>query len=440
MRMEWSPDARICIIGAGAAGLVSALALQERGYRDITLVEQEPLVGGKCYTHAGTQVPLEMGANIAFPGSRVHQLAQRTGARVIEWFPIQIFDHRTGQVRPFGSTERPFSIAEQTRAYARLVMELVRHRSLRGHGFHSCKHTVELGTPVTKWLEERGLSVIADAVLPFMVGAGLGYPEDEVPLAYFLKMLQFIQNMGVRDILQRRTYRFENGYQDLWLRVAKQCLGDTKLLLGARVEKVDRPEGAPIRVHTQRGEIVCDALIVTTPLNLVPRFLDVDAQERDLLSRIRCFDMYTIGCTVEGGLPLGLSFIGPHLKSKTTLGHAFAYVPMKGRPEDRSGQFVFYAHGSASVGADVILEHLRDDLGLSGYRILGEPVVKRWPHYFPHVSAQDFSSGFFARLDGLQSHRATYFSGETISGTNVSVVADYADAHIARFFPAHTRS
>jgi hypothetical protein len=276
--------------------------------------------------------------------------------------------------------------------------------------------------------------VVEDAVMPFMVGAGLGYPEDDVPVAYFLKMLQFIQKMGVRDLLRRRTYRFEHGYQDLWQRVASQLLGDVKLVLGEQVQRVERPAGQPVRVYTRRGEIACDALVVTAPDRALG-FLDASEAERELLSRFRSFDMYTVGCTVRGPLPLGLCFIGPRTRSRSTLGHAFAYVPMTASPGSDVGAFVFYSHGSASVGPDVILENLRQDLALRGCQIVGEPTTKRWSRYFPHVSSEDFSSGFFRRLDQLQGQRATYFFGEAISGTNVSTVADHAKAQVARFFP-----
>lgn len=223
----WSADTRFCVIGAGAAGLTVGVALRERGYRDITVIEREPVVGGKCYTHATVNGFLELGANIVFPGSVVHRLAERTGASIIDWFPIQIFDPRTGDTRAFGSTERNFPLFQFVRAYGRLVAEVLRHRRLRTCGFHACTDgdLMALGASVRSWLAARGLAVIEDALMPFMVGAGLGYPEDEVPTAYFLKMLHFIQSMGISDLLHRRTYR-------LWvLQTAGRAAGPTCDLL-----------------------------------------------------------------------------------------------------------------------------------------------------------------------------------------------------------------
>jgi protoporphyrinogen oxidase len=437
MKHMWSADARICIVGAGAAGLTSALALKERGYKNITIIEGEPVVGGKCHTRATGDGFLEMGANIFFPGSAVNRLVRRTGARIMEWYPISLFDYRTGRQQPFGSTERSFPPTQRVRAYGRLVAAMLRHRrALRTPGFHARVDMVELATPVRKWLEERSLEVIHEMAMPFMVGAGLGYPEDDVPVAYFFKMLQFIQAMGIRDLVRRRTYRLEHGYQDLWQRVASRLLSDVQLHVGARALRVLRPADGPIRVWTEAGEIVCDALLITATDRALS-FLDASGEERDLLESFRYFDLFTVGCTVEGQLPLGLCFIRPHTRSRSTLGRTIAYCPMKVGPVSQMGRYLFYSHGSPSVGPETIVDNLRHDLSLQGCRIIGEPVIQRWPHYFPHVSSQDFAGGFFQRLDRLQGQRGTYYAGEAVSGTNVSVVADHAETQIARFFRDH---
>jgi hypothetical protein len=435
----WPADARIAIIGAGTAGLTSAVTLWARGYRNIIVIERETDVGGKCHSCAPEAGLLELGANIVFPGRVIQELARRTGARLIEWFPIRIADLHSGRVRRFGSTESRFSLSQRARAYARLAVELVRHRRLREEGFCGAAHLVELATPVRTWLAERRLEVIAETVMPFMVGAGLGYPEDDVPVAYFFKLLSFIRKMGIADLARQRCYRFERGYQDLWQRVAAMLRPGVGFRLGAAVERVERPAGSPIRIRAGDEEIVCDALIVTAP-DQARSFLDASEAEQDLLSRFRSFDMYTVGCTVQGRLPLGLCFIGPNTKSRGSLGHAFAYVPMTARRGDGRGEFVFYAHGDTFADRDVILDKLRRDVAMQECCIVGEPVVKRWPRYFPHVSSRDFGAGFFMRLDGLQGQRATYYLGEAVSGTNVSVVAEHAAAQIRRFFPDHGRS
>ena len=41
---------RICIVGAGPAGLTAAMYLEKKGYKNITVYEKSDRVGGKCYS------------------------------------------------------------------------------------------------------------------------------------------------------------------------------------------------------------------------------------------------------------------------------------------------------------------------------------------------------------------------------------------------------
>ena len=45
-----SKNMRIGIIGAGAAGLSAAYYLKQSGYNNVTILERDSRVGGKCHT------------------------------------------------------------------------------------------------------------------------------------------------------------------------------------------------------------------------------------------------------------------------------------------------------------------------------------------------------------------------------------------------------
>ena len=78
--MTLSKDARIVIIGAGAAGLSSAIALKKRGYHDITILEKETEIGGKCSSFNYQEQVFDFGANLTTPRyQQIRDLAIEVG-------------------------------------------------------------------------------------------------------------------------------------------------------------------------------------------------------------------------------------------------------------------------------------------------------------------------------------------------------------------------
>ncbi|CAG8453451.1 5144_t:CDS:2, partial [Gigaspora rosea] len=56
-RSTLNENPRICIIGAGTAGLLTALLLKEAGIKNVTILEYQDRVGGRVYTHYFTDDP-----------------------------------------------------------------------------------------------------------------------------------------------------------------------------------------------------------------------------------------------------------------------------------------------------------------------------------------------------------------------------------------------
>ena len=63
-------NARICIVGAGAAGLSAAWYLRQRGYSHVTILEKSHQPGGKCRSVVVDGVPIELGAALVMPDYR----------------------------------------------------------------------------------------------------------------------------------------------------------------------------------------------------------------------------------------------------------------------------------------------------------------------------------------------------------------------------------
>ena len=58
---------RVCIVGAGPAGLTAAMYLEKKGYKNITIYEKSERVGGKCYSPEYKGKRYEMGAMMGCP-------------------------------------------------------------------------------------------------------------------------------------------------------------------------------------------------------------------------------------------------------------------------------------------------------------------------------------------------------------------------------------
>lgn len=64
-------DEKICIIGGGPSGLSAAWFLQEKGYKDITVLERLDRLGGKCNSPVYNEKNFEMGAIMGVPNYHV---------------------------------------------------------------------------------------------------------------------------------------------------------------------------------------------------------------------------------------------------------------------------------------------------------------------------------------------------------------------------------
>ena len=208
--------ARIGVIGAGASGLSVAHHLQRAGYDHVTVLEQEPRVGGKCSS------------------IRVRRARLRDGRRVrLQRLPQHPHDHAIGRGRAGTAMEgghcydpdgHPMNLFT-TRQYPRILRQLatyawlsqVRYRRVNSPGLAGVDH--DLHAPFAQFCRSHGLSAMESLVGPPFTGFGYGY-VSEVPAAYVLKYLDLRTLEAMRD--RKRRFIWPDGVESLWSRVAQQ--------------------------------------------------------------------------------------------------------------------------------------------------------------------------------------------------------------------------
>jgi len=406
-----STGARICVVGAGAAGLAAAHALDQGGYRRVTVLERSDRPGGKCWSFVHDGRVHEMGAVVLSPAYKdVRALMRSVGLRLSPKLHTALFldvDARRGTHVPI---DRNGHAVRSLLALGGLELELLRHARLRRPGFAGAHRS--LCVPFSRWLRAHRLEAAGRLVAPWITPLGYGY-VDEIPALYVLKYL---------PLIRFPLCEIDSGFQELWRRVA------ARLDVRYGVEVVSIRRGATVTVETTEERLAFDALLLACPLDDALAFLDATDEERRLFSRIR-WESYQVFAALTEGLPDARWTHFPNHFSRERAGWPVFMM----RRWTGSGLRVFYTLARPGQSLDESEEHLRETVARLGGRVTGIHLRHAW-RYFPHVSSEDLADGFYDALEGLQGQRSTYYVGELLSFATVENTTAYARDLVARCF------
>lgn len=409
-----SADWRIAVLGAGAAGLSIAHALEHAGYRHVTVLERSDRVGGKCCTIDLEGRSYELGAALLTPAyQHVRALAREVGARVTPKISGICLDLETGRKTFRVPAVRDASTLDLGIALARLCAELVHHRRVLHPGFSAVDP--KLARPFTEWAGSRGLMTAARLMEPWFTTFGYGY-VDEMPAAYVLK---YAALFGPAFEL------LDGGYQGLWERVARRL--DVRRNVDVRAVRRD-DDGVAIEWNGRTTRF--DALIVACPVDAALAVLDAGTEERDLLSRVRWQDYRVVVASVKRFCDGRYVFFPKHFASSTRGHPMFTY-----RRWADSDVRLFYAFGAGDTSLDETAERVAETVRAAGGELTRVHRTVGW-RYFPHVTPADMAAGFYDRLEALQGERRTFHAGELLSFGTVENVVAYSNTLVQRGFGA----
>lgn len=259
------------------------------------------------------------------------------------------------------------------------------------------------------------LEVCARYYEPWFTGYGFGYFGD-MPAAYALKYVTMVRPLCY-DVL-------DGGYQGLWERVARGI----DVRLGAQVNRVERGEG--VTVHTSDGRHDFDELFLACPLDEAPAFLDADAEEVALFSRIR-YHRYVSTLAAVAGPPLPRwGFFMDNLAPDRHGHPMFWYRRWPDRPIVNF--FTLLGAGEEADRVDGAIDAALRRLGRSLGVVRGREV---WQRYCPHLAPEDIAAGWFDRVERQQGRRRTFYTGEALSFGLVEAAAGYSIDLVERTHP-----
>lgn len=418
---------RFAIIGAGAAGLSTAIALKKRGFKHVTVFEKDLEIGGKCHSYSYQGQNFDFGANLTTP--RYHQiraLANEVGMTFRH--PPQRRIINVGN-QPFKS---PMDLDFVTKILIRvgaLVYSIIRGLTkINQPGYANLSKGLE--KPFKLWLKSHGLGRFTEMFQILFVSYGYGHLMD-LPAAYALKFFDHIHlNASVDVILGKdveTTLDFQEGFQELWKRLKDKY--QISVLTNIDIQAVERKTSG-VEIKYQSGPIsnTCrfDKIIIACPLQNLD-FLDKTQEEKDLLQKISTYDYYVTLAEIENLPPIS-TYVYPYAKTVTP-GYPTVFYPPNG-----GKLFLSYAYGGIGVDERKVHQKLRETVEnpAVGGKVTKFIHTQKW-QYFPHIKSEDMQSGFYDQLENLQGQFHTYYVGEVMSFTLVELIYDYCDALVSKF-------
>lgn len=420
------PETSFAIVGAGPAGMVAAKALKDRGYADITIFEKEDVVGGKCrsFTYGGR--PHDLGANLTTARyDSIRTLASDLGLTSRTVAERRIVNVGTELAETLGDASTVERLA--LRAGAQLYY-LFRHLAgVEKPGYVLLPDSAR--EPFRNWLRKRMLGRFIELFEVLFVAYGYGAVMD-LPAAYALKFFDKVHlDAAINTVLGKGvpdTTEFVEGFQELWVRLAREYSLD--VVLEAQITSITRrPNGVTIEYLKSglRRTEEFDKLILACPLlpsNL--QFLDATAAERNLFSKVQT-NQYFVTVARVSGLPQVSTYVYPYARQLTPGQPTVFYPPASAEP----GVFTFYAYGGSGITTEQVQANIQTVVGQLEGKVEEFLHTQVWD-YFPHVDTRSMRCGFYEKLDLMQGQWHTYYVGELLSFTLVELIHDHVDALI----------
>ena len=441
---------RICIVGAGPAGLATAHRLRNEGYLNVTVLEKKSRVGGLCLTYDYDGNAFDLGANyVTSAYTQIRKMAKEVGAELYIERKASFWNRSGQNYQSILTTARGRQSLLQF-GWSCLKYLWKRHclnSVLPSSGYGDIDQSPELLCTFSEWLEKEKLSGLTTLFeIPITL---MGYgPLDKIPAPYALTYMRVktvidLMLYGAFPYLHRWPRRFVKGFQRFWEKVAAPLDVRTDVCIKSVVRALDNvtvvadfPHQVGDSIEYRTETLVFDWLVLACPLqrDVTDTFLDTGQKELQLFSKIKinpfCVSTYVLQSISDDSLPTPLVNITPvperDSAKPTIITQQFADNPLVTfyTPADSSDDTIF-----AAVKTGV--QELAQELNLELHE---EPETRNDFPYFPQVTLDDFKAGWYTELEGLQGHNRTFYNGGILAFELIEPIVEYSNDLVDRYF------
>ncbi|HYQ45471.1 MAG TPA: FAD-dependent oxidoreductase [Polyangiaceae bacterium] len=426
----------VCVIGGGASGTYTAVAVKDAG-RSVVVLEAKPRLGGhtETYVDPATGIPTDIGVVVYHSIPVVTDFFARLGTPLITLPPGAFggtnvnFDFRTGKIQNI-TEPNPADTATALQTYYGYLQQLKAT-------YFDLDSSFDLPNPVPAdltlkfrdFVTKYGLGAMVRTAFQFGQGAG---DILNMPAVYALKLFSS-QVVGSIFGLDGGFMACPTGNSTLYEN-ATSFLGDD-VVFSADVLHVDRDKGGvTVTVQTPSGRYVVKAkkLVVTAPPTLDNLCgFDLDRTEESLFRRFRP-GAYYAGILKLSGVPAGLSVTNSNERTAYNLpqlpgiyGLNPTLVP--GLWNVKFGSTVPLSDFEVKATIVNQIRRLSDPTYFpTPPRVLDIATFSGHVPFELNVYGDDIARGFYGSLNDLQGRNRTYYNGATFQSHNSSLIWRYS--------------
>ncbi|OXV09677.1 hypothetical protein Egran_02559 [Elaphomyces granulatus] len=422
-------EADVVIIGGGSSGTYAAVRLHDLG-KSVIVVEQDDVLGGNTNTYVDPQTNITIDYGVVV----FHDIlvAQNYFNRLNIPFaiaPMGSYGTTTFANLKEGEVIANFVPSNPTNALAAYGAQVAQYPGL-GAGFFLPNPVPEdLVMPFGQFVQKYNLG---DAV-QIIAGFAQGYGDflEQMTLNIFmgqgLQVLESMQTGFLIPVHHDNHEIYDNAFQ---------VLGSDKVLLKSKVVSTNRSfaDHVEVTVQTPSGLKVINAnkLVMAIPPkldNLVD--FDLDGTEQSLFLQFVNTAYYT-GLVRNTGLPENTTYQNVDVAAPYSLPdlpglYGLGATAIPGLLDVKYGsQTAFF---DDAVKADIIatIIRLRTNLGIQTDE---EPEFVAYNSHTPFrltVSPDDVKSGFYDKLNALQGHLHTFWTGATFDTPDSALLWNFTE-------------
>lgn len=387
----------VVIVGAGASGLFAARRLRQLGVQNITLLEKEPEVGGKCSTYCDPHNPnlkAERGAMVVAPNYGVVLDAIKE---------CQINTEQTVEAKPHTleivDRVNSMNALQKIKFCFELAGELIRF-SLGVRVYRRCckQKTMlpeELQLPFANYADKHRLKSIEEFLKPLVTGFGYGDVRDCPTysvfeyLGYTTIPYMILQHYGVEGCECREI---KEGFQFLMQKIATPFqvhTGVSKISVSRSPERVDV---SFVTGDGKKENLTAEALILALSPMHWGDILGTDHltdTEKKCIEHLTHYRYPMVVCRLKGAAPCHIFY--PNRLEKENFGHVSFISTRDHRENPEEGrlcsayinvlpeEFLQIDGYHKNIKLDQIREELRGIPGVTEVEILE---FKIWEDYF----------------------------------------------------------